>query len=261
MSDYSGNLDLNSIESFYTTIHKDILSESLIGIATLIAVIVILKKFINAYKEAFSDSKPADVKHFFNLFHIYIYSFAIVSAAPAMFTVVEKGLGKMQTEYISKYSGDLDMAVDDAVKKYEQDYIQDDVENSDDDMVSTALSSFWARQEAHIYKFFLFLTKYVFNIFVTGRYLYLLLLQIVTPLAIVSFLDDSLKQYGMNYLKHLLICYLMVPAFLLANKFGVELGKTFIENLNKYSLIAIFMGFIFKLGLLKKAQSYLERIL
>lgn len=261
MADLTSLKDFSSITSVYAAMHKDVVSQGLIGVATFIAAIVVLKKFYNSYKEAFSDEKPANLKHFFNQFHIYIYTLALVLGTAPMFTIVEKGLSQMQDEYIAKYSGDVDMAVDDAVKQYEENYMKEELKDQDKNILTVALASWWEGKQEWFYTTLLYATKYIFYFFAAGRYLYLLLLEIVAPLAIVSFMDDSLKQYGITYLKHLTVCYLMIPAFLMANKMGVELGQYFIESLNSYSIMALLCGFIFKLGLLKKAQNYVEKLL
>lgn len=261
MADLTTLKDFTSIITVYNDMHKNIMSQSLIGIAIFIAVIVVAKKFIHAYKEAFGDSKPANVKHFFELFHIYLYTIAIVVTTPVAFRIIEKALGEMQNEYISRYSFDVDMAADQAADKYVADYMKEELSKKDKTMISVGLSYFWAGAQKNIYTALLYATKYLFYFFAAGRYLYLILLEIVAPLAIVSFLDDKLRHYGENYLKHLLVCYLMIPAFLLANRMGVMLGQTFIESLNSFSILALLSGFVFKLGLLKKAQSYVEKLL
>jgi len=253
--------DFTSITTVYNYIHSNILSKSLIGIATLIAVIIIIRKFIDAFKEATSDEKPANIRHFFSLFHIYIYSLAIVVTAPVMFSIVERGLGAMQDEYISKFSGDVDLSVDKAIREYELNYMNEELQGEDKNFVQVAIAKQWAGLQEWFYTLTLVATKYTFFFFAAGRYLYLILLEIVAPIAIVCFLDESLKQHSITYLKHLLICYLLIPAFLIANTMGVELGKVFIELFNSYSIMAVLCGFVFKLGLLKKAQNYVEKLL
>jgi len=195
MADITTLNDFSSITKVYTEIHKNILSESLIGIATFIALLVIIKKFINAYKAAFSDTKPADVKHFFELFHIYIYTIVIIISAPVAFSVVEKGLSKMQDEYVNKFSGDVDMSVDKAVQQYETNYVNEELKDSDNSILTEALATWWASKTEWFYTALLYATKYTFFFFAAGRYLYLLLLEIVAPLAVVCFLDDSIRQH------------------------------------------------------------------
>jgi len=261
MADTTNLSDFSSITTVYADLHKNILSQSLVGIATFIAVIVVVKKFIVAYKSAFGDTKPANVKHFFELFHIYIYTVAIVTVTPIVFKVVEKGFGEMQNEYIAKYSGDVDMAVDKAGDTYVADYMKEELNRKDKSLISVGLAYFWADKQKWFYTLLLMATKYTFYFFAAGRYLYLLLLEIVAPLAIICFLDDSLRHHGITYLKHLMVCYLMIPAFLLANQMGVKLGQVFIEHLNSFSIMALLCGFVFKVGLLKKAQNFVEKLL
>ena len=89
-------------------------------------VIIVIQKFVTAWKEAFSEGdKPVDMKQFFKLFYIYIYVFAIIMVAPFAFTIVETALGNIQNELISRYQEDVDLSIDEAIVTFTKDYIED----------------------------------------------------------------------------------------------------------------------------------------
>jgi len=254
-----------SIAKAYELMRVNLVSEALIGITSLIAILVILKKFSEAYKDAFKDGKkPADIKEVFELFYIYISMAAIIILAPPIFSLIEKGFGEVQDEFVDRYSGDLNMSAGKAITTYETNYVKDQYKDAGimdyvnpGKAISTVADGFF---NGAFYMALLYANKYVFYFFAAGRYLYLLMLQVVAPLAVVCFLSKDLKQYAFNFLKHLTICYLMIPFFFLAYAFAGKISEVFIVNLDHYGKMALIITFVLKASLLKKAQTFVREL-
>jgi hypothetical protein len=95
---------IDNVISAYEAVKMNGVSQGIIALCSFIAVIIVIQKFVTAWKEAFSEGdKPVDMKQFFKLFYIYIYVFAIIMVAPFAFTIVETALGNLQNELISHY--------------------------------------------------------------------------------------------------------------------------------------------------------------
>ena len=93
---------IDNVISAYEAVKMNGVSQGIIALCSFIAVIIVIQKFVTAWKEAFSEGdKPVDMKQFFKLFYIYIYVFAIIMVAPFAFTIVETALGNLQNELIS----------------------------------------------------------------------------------------------------------------------------------------------------------------
>lgn len=254
---------IDNIITAYDAVKYNGVSQSMIWLCTFIAVLVVINKFMTAYKEAFTDGdRPADLKHFFNLFYTYIYVFAIIIVAPFAFSIVEKGLGYVQDELISYYQKDIDLSIDEAIITFTQDYIEDVQRQSN-----------WFGQQLQevimlpinigAYTILLYATKYLFFFFAASRYLYLILLELVTPLAIVLFLSKDTQHYTYNYLRNLFICYMLIPAFLIANTFGAIISDLIMHMVgqNKYSMLGLLLAFVFKLFLFCKAVKYTNQLI
>ena len=56
-------------------------------------------------------------------------------------------------------------------------------------------------------------------IFASARYLYLAILKIGTPIAIVCSIDEKTRHITETYLKNLFYCYIMLPCFLILGLF------------------------------------------
>ena len=84
---------IDNVISAYEAVKMNGVSQGIIALCSFIAVIIVIQKFVTAWKEAFSEGdKPVDMKQFFKLFYIYIYVFAIIMVAPFAFTIVETAL-------------------------------------------------------------------------------------------------------------------------------------------------------------------------
>ena len=92
---------IDNVIQAYEAVKLNDVSKGIIALCTFVAIIIVIQKFVTAWKEAFSEGdRPADMKQFFKLFYIYIYVFAIIMAAPFAFTIVETALGNIQNELI-----------------------------------------------------------------------------------------------------------------------------------------------------------------
>ena len=65
----------------------------------------------------------------------------------------------------------------------------------------------------------------VYLTFLCGRYIWLLLLEIVSPVAVVCILHDATRSYFYTWVKNLFCCHLLLPAYGLTNLFSNELAK------------------------------------
>jgi hypothetical protein len=117
---------IDNVISAYEAVKMNGVSQGIIALCSFIAVIIVIQKFVTAWKEAFSEGdKPVDMKQFFKLFYVYIYVFAIIMVAPFAFTIVETALGNIQNELISRYQEDVDLSIDEAIATFTKDYIED----------------------------------------------------------------------------------------------------------------------------------------
>ena len=76
----------------------------------------------------------------------------------------------------------------------------------------------------------IFLFKYTYTFFILGRYMYLMMLELVAPIAIVLIIHDSTRSYFYSWLKNMIICYLLIPLFLLADKFSNEVALALVSG-------------------------------
>lgn len=76
----------------------------------------------------------------------------------------------------------------------------------------------------------IFIYKYTYTFFIVGRYMWLLMLELIAPIAIVLVIHDSTRSYFYTWVKNMIICYLLIPMFLLADKFSNEVALGFLKG-------------------------------
>lgn len=254
---------IDNVISAYEAVKMNGVSQGIIALCSFIAVIIVIQKFVTAWKEAFSEGdKPVDMKQFFKLFYIYIYVFAIIMVAPFAFTIVETALGNIQNELISRYQEDVDLSIDEADRNLYKGYIE----------VSANERHNWVGQQIQevimlpfniaAYTILLYATKYIFFFFAAARYLYLILLEIVTPIAVILYMDEKTKHYTHAYLKNLFVCYMTIPAFLIANALGSIIAENIMHmcGQNKYTMLGLLFAFVFKLFLFAKSVRFCREL-
>lgn len=254
---------IDNVVNAYEAVKFNGVSKGIIGLCTFIAVLIVINKFITAFKNAQTEGEGRiNAKQFYDLFYIYIYTFAIIMIAPFAFTIVEKGLGEVQNELISHYQRDIDLSIDQAIVTFTKDYIQE-VQRRNNWVGRQIQEVIMLPLTISAYTTLLYATKYIFFFFAAARYLYLILLEIVTPITIILFMDEKTRHYTNAYLKNLFVCYITIPAFLIANAFGTIISDNIMSmlNENKYSLLGLLFAFIFKLFLFAKSMRYCRELI
>ena len=161
---------IDNVISAYEAVKMNGVSQGIIALCSFIAVIIVIQKFVTAWKEAFSEGdKPVDMKQFFKLFYIYIYVFAIIMVAPFAFTIVETALGNLQNELISHYQEDVDLSIDEAIVTFTKDYIED-VQRRHNWVGQQIQEVIMLPFNIAAYTILLYATKYIFFFFASARY-------------------------------------------------------------------------------------------
>lgn len=64
---------IDNVIQAYEAVKLNDVSKGIIALCTFVAIIIVIQKFVTAWKEAFSEGdRPADMKQFFKLF-LYLY--------------------------------------------------------------------------------------------------------------------------------------------------------------------------------------------
>ena len=74
--------------------------------------------------------------------------------------------------------------------------------------------------------------------------------------------DGRLPLIGVAYLKNLFVCYMTIPAFLIANALGSIIAENIMHmcGQNKYTMLGLLFAFVFKLFLFAKSVKFCREL-
>lgn len=248
------------IISAYNAINDLPITEGMIAICSLICALIVLSKLVHGVQEAMQDGQ-IDIRSFFKLFSTYIYMLIAITIAPPAFTLVEKGLAEMSDELTQQNQRAINANVLGVLDEFAK---RKEAEIDQAGTMEAVLLGIKMPIELLFYTMVVYITKFLYVIFASARYLYLIILKIGTPIAIVCSLHEKTRHITETYLKNLFYCYIMLPCFLITNNFSdmiMEHTASGVWGLSQTEVSFLLLGIILKAFLFGKAFQYARQII
>lgn len=248
---------MRQVEEAYKALKTEPLMMGAIGLATAIAVYLILQRYAEAISKVGEGGNPAPrAKEFTDLiWKLGTYTLIIVGM-PFFIYFIEAILADLQEGLIRSLGGEPKGYVDTAISEMEAMYAR----------YPTGPSIFDPWPDIWEYIIVLFVkptlawaVRYLYAMAISVRYLYLLLLEIMAPVAIVMKISPKTEGHFWAWLKHMMVCYLMIPAFIAANALGDTIVLTIFDD--PYTLLGVLANFFLKLFLLRSAKDLVFKLL
>ena len=260
-------LNYEIIEEVYSTIMAELKINSIYYLAAFVAVILIIKRIAEEWKTQIKQDKTIDARMFLEMFWTYVVAICVIVGLPVFLQTVENLLAYFASEVHDQVGENLSKSYEESWESIKERY-QEQL-NTNGNFLDKALVWIYNQIDAMLYFLLFYIQKYLVFIFFAGRYLYLIILQIIAPFAIVLALNKDTIQYFYTYLKHVLVCYLMMPAYMIADRFADEIYlhmfKTYTEAVEVFALdvmtLFLLLTFLLKLYLFSFAQKQLTQIL
>jgi hypothetical protein len=236
-----GNIE--SIEIAYTRAKQFIVYDALHTVMLAIVLFLLfLKLFEEAQKNIANNNHRIDIGSYWGQIRIFVIVTFIATASGPIFHLVESIFTDMQTALINGLGGDSSHKAAQVMQDLVARQIAA-VEAEGFFSIQTLISS----PVAYFGKYILmgigiFIFKYTYTFFIIARYMWLLLLELVAPIAIVMSIHESTRSYFFTWVKNMLVCYLLIPMFLLADRFANEIAYFFMEDkawLGETSIIVV----------------------
>ena len=205
----------------------------------MIAIVIFLvsMKIYEEIQKSIVEEKRFNLRAYWGHIRIYVLVCFIASFAGSILTLTESVCMDLQTKLINDFGGD---SASPAIKSM-QDLVREQVhlvhekelEGTSFDHMNSGTFVF-----SYIFKALtgialtigLFLFKYTYTFFILGRYMWLLMLELVAPIAIVLCIHEATRSYFYTWIKNMIICYLLIPFFLLADAFSNEVASLFMAS-------------------------------
>lgn len=234
-----------------------------IGIVTTLAILYIGYDIVSKYLEIQKSDGSVDFKVFFKIIQKSIFYIMFFAAFPFLIYGIENAFATMQDSINQNYSTSVNNSAEHEITKQLQNYLEKEDELEDNKSILDKLSpteifeqmnffeQMWASFVTAVSMFCIYVLKYLYFFFVCGRYLWLILLQIVGPIALVLSLHKNTFSFFTAWCKNMFLCYLMIPAYMIANVFSESVIEQFFstQNLNEYGLLGIIGVLVLKLAM------------
>lgn len=228
---------MGSIESIgvaYTRTQKFILYESFHTVMIAIVVFLLFMKLFDEYqKNIASNNGRIDLGTYWVQIRMMVIVCFISTSSGMIFNLVEHVFIELQDNLINGMGGDIaNKSLETMIEMVKQKVLIVDELEEQDMTKDIPFVTGWIFKclSAIVMSVGVFLFKYTYTFFILGRYMWLLMLELVAPVAIVLMIHENTRSYFYNWLRNMLICYLLIPMFLLADKFSNEVANFFMEG-------------------------------
>lgn len=223
---------IKAIEDAYTQTKGYIVYDSFQTIMIALVLFLLFTKLWEEYQKNIESGKRFDIAAYWGQMRIYVLACFIASSSGLVFSLTESVCADLQDALVTGINGDSSEAVNSLtqlVNKQEERVSSQMILGISFDEIGP-LSFIYKALSGLLLGLGIFLFKYTYTFFILGRYMYLMMLELVAPIAIVLIIHDSTRSYFYSWLKNMIICYLLIPLFLLADKFSNEVALALVSG-------------------------------
>lgn len=235
----------------YAYVKSSIVFEALLAIIAGIILTTLVFKLTGIVKDMLSEGKGFNAKHFFELGKEYMAVMLVIIMLPVFVTLFEQLLAYTADNLVSKLTPNGAYDHDDHILRLAEQMI-DDCQNMDlaDAVVAGIPKVLSGIVMAAIGSFFACAYNYVMHIFVATRYLMVLMMELVGPIAIVCLLNNDTRSSFFTWMKGMFGIFMLYPGFIMASVFADEYTANLISNSVWPAFVLVIFSFILKLTLL-----------
>lgn len=233
------------------------------GIEAIICGIVITFmafKMMGILKDILSEGRGFNGKHFFEMTKQYMFCIALIVCIPIIMQGIEKVFSYAAENLVENIVINGEYQANQMVKDIAKELVKDCEDLSfsglflEDPMLSLKVYLI-----ATVGTITAWLFEYVTFIFIVSRYMILLLLEIVAPIAIVCLLYDDTRNSFYTWIKSLLACYMLYPGLVMASLFADQLVVFLINKNETPTWLLIIFGLSLKTSLLATVKTTISK--
>ncbi|MCZ2573530.1 hypothetical protein O1420_19355 [Bacteroides fragilis] len=228
MEEAYGNLN-----AAYLQIKGMVVIEGFYALVAGFVITTFVFKLVGIIKEMINEGKGFNAKHFYELGREYIFCIGLICIMPVLLGTLETVLAYGADELMN---GDItDIAVNglDTLK--------------------------WSLISGTIGSLFGVAYDYIMLLFLCTRYLILLLLEIISPIAIACLYNKDTRSSFYTWVKQMLGCYMLYPGFILASVFSDLIVTNYVLQRSWSVLLMVIFSFLLKLTMLGTVKATVNK--
>lgn len=230
----------SNLNNAYLQIKGMIVVEGFYALVAGFVITTFVFKLAGIIKEMVHEGKGFNAKQFYELGREYILCIALICIMPVLLDTLETVLA---------YAADRLMESLAAGGVYNPDNIwKKPIEQLFDSLLAGAVGSFGGVAY-----------DYLMLVFLCTRYLILILLEVISPLAIACLYNSDTRSSFYTWVRQMVGCYMLYPGFIIASVFSDLIVVNYVQQRPWSVVLMVIFSFILKLTMLATVKATVNK--
>ena len=250
----------SNLNNAYLQIKGMIVVEGFYALVAGFVITTFVFKLAGIIKEMLHEGKGFNAKQFYELGREYILCIALICIMPVLLDTLETVLAYAADRLMESLAAGGVYNPDNIWKKpIEQAF--DDLMNSDiiDIAVNGLDTTFNSLLAGAVGSFGGVAYDYLMLVFLCTRYLILILLEVISPLAIACLYNSDTRSSFYTWARQMVGCYMLYPGFVIASVFSDLIVVNYVQQRPWSVTLMVIFSFLLKLAMLATVKATVNK--
>ena len=250
----------SNLNNAYLQIKGMIVVEGFYALVAGFVITTFVFKLAGIIKEMVHEGKGFNAKQFYELGREYILCIALICIMPVLLDTLETVLAYAADRLMESLAAGGVYNPDNIWKKpIEQPF--DDLMNSDiiDIAVNGLDTTFNSLLAGAVGSFGGVAYDYLMLVFLCTRYLILILLEVISPLAIACLYNSDTRSSFYTWARQMVGCYMLYPGFVIASVFSDLIVVNYVQQRPWSITLMVIFSFLLKLAMLATVKATVNK--
>lgn len=250
----------SNLNNAYLQIKGMIVVEGFYALVAGFVITTFVFKLASIIKEMVHEGKGFNAKQFYELGREYILCIALICIMPVLLDTLETVLAYAADRLMESLAAGGVYNPDNIWKKpIEQAF--DDLMNSDiiDIAVNGLDTTFNSLLAGAVGSFGGVAYDYLMLVFLCTRYLILILLEVISPLAIACLYNSDTRSSFYTWARQMVGCYMLYPGFVIASVFSDLIVVNYVQQRPWSITLMVIFSFLLKLAMLATVKATVNK--
>lgn len=250
----------SNLNNAYLQIKGMIVMEGFYALVAGFVITTFVFKLAGIIKEMVHEGKGFNAKQFYELGREYILCIALICIMPVLLDTLETVLAYAADRLMESLAAGGVYNPDNIWKKpIEQAF--DDLMNSDiiDIAVNGLDTTFNSLLAGAVGSFGGVAYDYLMLVFLCTRYLILILLEVISPLAIACLYNSDTRSSFYTWARQMVGCYMLYPGFVIASVFSDLIVVNYVQQRPWSITLMVIFSFLLKLAMLATVKATVNK--
>lgn len=250
----------SNLNNAYLQIKGMIVVEGFYALVAGFVITTFVFKLAGIIKEMVHEGKGFNAKQFYELCREYILCIALICIMPVLLDTLETVLAYAADRLMESLAAGGVYNPDNIWKKpIEQAF--DDLMNSDiiDIAVNGLDTTFNSLLAGAVGSFGGVAYDYLMLVFLCTRYLILILLEVISPLAIACLYNSDTRSSFYTWARQMVGCYMLYPGFVIASVFSDLIVVNYVQQRPWSITLMVIFSFLLKLAMLATVKATVNK--